>query len=228
VDNIPDEDFRKVIYVVNGDNPVDTGRITELKKGKKESDCPQGSKTATRKDGAGDRVFCFQGKFKTNGGVKNAQNLTDADIDALVDDFTGKTSEKGTERAQLVLENPPLAPNLSVGFLQNNPLNALLNVCNDDVDYDGVYNSADNCPNTPNPDQQDSVGNGIGDACRSLPICDVNYDGQVDIFDINLIMEARNTPAAFHDPRDADGDKIVTTNDARICVNRCTHFNCQP
>lgn len=34
-----------------------------------------------------------------------------------------------------------------------------------DIDNDGVLNVMDNCPGTPNPDQADCNGNGIGDAC---------------------------------------------------------------
>jgi hypothetical protein len=34
-----------------------------------------------------------------------------------------------------------------------------------DSDGDGIADSADNCPDVPNPDQEDSDDNGIGDAC---------------------------------------------------------------
>ena len=40
--------------------------------------------------------------------------------------------------------------------------------CFQDSDKDGVPDIIDNCPTVPNPDQQDSVGDGIGDACRAL------------------------------------------------------------
>ncbi|MHB8634203.1 MAG: thrombospondin type 3 repeat-containing protein [Thermoplasmatota archaeon] len=35
-----------------------------------------------------------------------------------------------------------------------------------DSDHDGICDPADNCPGVPNHDQRDSIGNGIGDACR--------------------------------------------------------------
>ena len=35
-----------------------------------------------------------------------------------------------------------------------------------DSDGDGIPDDQDNCPNNPNPDQEDSDGNGIGDACE--------------------------------------------------------------
>lgn len=38
-----------------------------------------------------------------------------------------------------------------------------------DTDNDGVPNHLDNCPNTYNPLQQDSDGDGIGDACEQAP-----------------------------------------------------------
>jgi hypothetical protein len=37
-----------------------------------------------------------------------------------------------------------------------------------DPDGDGVVSAIDNCPDVPNPDQTDSDGDGVGDACASL------------------------------------------------------------
>jgi hypothetical protein len=60
-------------------------------------------------------------------------------------------------------------------------------------------------------------------------ICDVDLDGRIDRNDINLIFAARNTPATGpDDPRDADGDGVITVNDARICTLLCTNPNCAP
>ena len=65
-----------------------------------------------------------------------------------------------------------------------------------DNDNDGVFNTADNCPNTANPDQADVDGNGIGDVCQ-----DTDGDGILDIDD--------NCPnIANADQADTDGDGI--------------------
>ncbi|MFD1062530.1 thrombospondin type 3 repeat-containing protein [Winogradskyella litorisediminis] len=65
-----------------------------------------------------------------------------------------------------------------------------------DNDGDGVFNTVDNCPNTPNPLQTDSDGNGIGDACQ-----DTDNDSILDIND--------NCPTiANPNQEDADGDGI--------------------
>ena len=54
-------------------------------------------------------------------------------------------------------------------------------VCEDsgDFDGDGSPDTADNCPNTYNPGQEDTCGDGIGDACRS----DTDVDGVPDACD---------------------------------------------
>jgi hypothetical protein len=78
-------------------------------------------------------------------------------------------------------------------------------------------------------------GIGIGAAITSSEfgfgqeICDVDGNGVIDRNDILAIFAARDSPAAFlGDPRDSDGDGVITVNDARLCVNRCTNPLCAP
>ena len=57
--------------------------------------------------------------------------------------------------------------------------------------------------------------------------CDVDADGDIDRDDVRLIALARNTPAnGPDDPRDPNGDGIITANDARICSLQCTLPRC--
>jgi len=51
-----------------------------------------------------------------------------------------------------------------------------------DTDGDGILDVADNCPNTPNPNQEDTDGDGIGDACDVFPL-DFDNDGVDDVVD---------------------------------------------
>jgi hypothetical protein len=56
---------------------------------------------------------------------------------------------------------------------------------------------------------------------------DLDGDGDVDMNDLNNIMAARNTPATGpDDPRDLDGDGMITGLDARKLVLMCTRPRC--
>lgn len=70
-----------------------------------------------------------------------------------------------------------------------------------DADNDGIPDSTDNCPNTPNPDQRDCDGDGVGDACDPTPGPDTDGDGILDCDD-----NCPDTPNA--EQRDCDGDGI--------------------
>ena len=71
----------------------------------------------------------------------------------------------------------------------------------DDADGDGVVDSQDNCPNTPNADQADSDNDGVGDACDTTNGNDTDGDG-ID----NAEDNCPNTPNP--DQTDSDNDGI--------------------
>ncbi len=56
---------------------------------------------------------------------------------------------------------------------------------------------------------------------------DLDSDCDVDRLDLNVVLAARNTPAAGNDdPRDLDGDGMITVLDARKLVLLCTQPRC--
>ncbi|CAM1352339.1 thrombospondin type 3 repeat-containing protein [Tenacibaculum crassostreae] len=80
---------------------------------------------------------------------------------------------------------------------------------NGDADGDGVKNSEDNCPNTPNADQKDSDSNGIGDVCQ-----DTDEDGILDINDncpTNANSDQKDTDenGVGDACQDTDGDGVM-------------------
>ncbi|MFH2042702.1 MAG: HYR domain-containing protein, partial [Acidobacteriota bacterium] len=61
-----------------------------------------------------------------------------------------------------------------------------------DLDGDGWENSIDNCPNTPNPDQADSDGNGVGDVCETI----LDTTPPVITVPVNITIEATSSSGA--------------------------------
>ena len=62
----------------------------------------------------------------------------------------------------------------------------------------------------------------------SAGVCDVDADGDVDYRDIYVIQVVDiGRRATSPDPKDADGNGVITNNDVRICKSRCTLSACQ-
>ncbi len=60
-------------------------------------------------------------------------------------------------------------------------------------------------------------------------LCDVDGNGVVDALDVGLIFAARgNLASGPDDPRDSNGDGVISVNDGRLCVLHCTNPRCQP
>jgi hypothetical protein len=50
------------------------------------------------------------------------------------------------------------------------PINGVVEIDVSDEDNDGIPDTLDNCPNTPNPAQEDTDEDGAGDACDNCPV----------------------------------------------------------
>jgi hypothetical protein len=85
-----------------------------------------------------------------------------------------------------------------------------------DSDGDGVPDDDDNCPNTPNPFQEDTYppqGNGIGDACDCE--CDFDCDGDVDADDVASFLTDFGRSVLLHPCSNTDpcnGDSNCDSN----------------
>ena len=97
-----------------------------------------------------------------------------------------------------------------------------------DTDKDGFGDVCDNCPLVANHDQTDTNGNGIGDVCELPTVrrCYVDADNDIDLYDIFAILKATGKHVSATDPRDADGNLIVTFVDAATCAKKCTRRYC--
>jgi hypothetical protein len=64
-------------------------------------------------------------------------------------------------------------------------------VCDDDLDGDGLTNSKDNCPLVSNPSQLDSLDNGVGDACGAIAVTTLPSPGLFSLIAMLMIYTRR-------------------------------------
>jgi hypothetical protein len=56
--------------------------------------------------------------------------------------------------------------------------------------------------------------------------CDIDRDGDTDSADVSLVRAGTGQIPAVGDPRDQNGDRKITINDARACALKCTRASC--
>ena len=89
----------------------------------------------------------------------------------------------------------------------------------DDIDGDGILNLQDNCPCTPNPNQEDTDNDGVGDACDNCPNIynPLQEDGDGD----GVGNTCDNCPNIYNPlQEDSDGDHVGDS-----CDNCINHVN---
>jgi hypothetical protein len=114
-------------------------------------------------------------------------------IDAIVARFRAASGQLVTSNAAIALWEPVRTVGEQCDGLDNDgdgrvdegfpdtDRDGIADCVDADSDNDTVPNGIDNCPQVPNPDQQDLNGNGIGDACESRSPLLVNPPSPVEI-----------------------------------------------
>jgi len=132
----------------------------------------------------------FFGQVLVPDGIGEARSIAAGGFHSIVLAQSGTMTVWGDdsyEQSEIPLGLPPSTSVVAGGF-HSIAVGAL---ADGDLDGDGVPNASDNCLFTPNPDQNDCNGNGIGDVCDATlagdPDCDQN--GIADGCDLSITPE---------------------------------------
>jgi hypothetical protein len=92
-----------------------------------------------------------------------------------------------------------------------------------DQDHDGILNWHDNCPTVTNPNQTDSVGNGVGDACRCARVQCLPTDP------CHRRGECEPSTGVCSAPPARDGNACIMPNALAVCSGgTCQVVTCVP
>jgi hypothetical protein len=140
-----------------------------------------------------------------NDGIDNDRSISitlEGDIDCADSDCAGQLGPKGVTCCQKDLD-------CVTGSCKDNICQVL------DSDADGIPDITDNCPDVSNPDQTDTDGDGIGDACEAV-IC-TDSDG-------GIVLDIKGTTVGI-DPNNPN--QMITKTDLCSADTRILEFWCK-